>query len=341
MINFFFRNQIRGLRAQYQKEVSNLKALISNPATVQNNTDGNLISYGNSCTSGSGTGNELAIKPIGFASTWHHTKNGTPRQGCIAKNVTGILDISVAKSNHKGMENPQYSLEGLEKFSHIWILFHFDQNHPEGIGKSFVKTKVAPPRLKGQKVGLFSTRSPHRPNPIGLTLTKLVKIEGSKIFVQGLDLINNTPILDIKPYIPNYDIPKEILVTESNVSKENEEAVDVIVPDWIEKNTEKADTTSCEKISVIFTPRSSKQLSNVKLNQLKTHQDLKEAIVDVLKEDPRSNYRREKCSDRLYYFTVDSVKITCWFDDQNVSEILKIENMNDSETNCKQIPENK
>ena len=155
-------------------------------------------------------------------------------------------------------------------------------------------------------------------------------------------MINNTPILDIKPYIPNYDIPKEILVTESNVSKENEEAVDVvIVPDWIEKNTEKADTTSCEKISVIFTPRSSKQLSNVKLNQLKTHQDLKEAIVDVLKEDPRSNYRREKCSDRLYYFTVDFVKITCWFDDQNVSEILKIENMKDSETNYKQIAENK
>ena len=80
----------------------------------------------------------------------------------------------------------------------------------EGSGKSFVKTKVAPPRLKGQKVGLFSTRSPHRPNPIGLTLTKLVKIEGTKVFVQGLDLIDKTPILDIKPYIPNYDIPKEI-----------------------------------------------------------------------------------------------------------------------------------
>ena len=321
---YFFRNQIRGLRAQYQKDVTNLKTLISSSTPVQNidNVDDSTISGGGR--------NELVMKPIGFASTWHHTKNGTPRQGCIAKKATGILDFSVAKLNHKGMENPQYSLDGLEKFSHIWILFHFDQNHSEG--KSFVKTKVAPPRLKGQKVGLFSTRSPHRPNPIGLTLTKLVKIEGSKVFVQGLDLIDKTPILDIKPYIPNYDIPKEI-VTESTITKEEDDekaAADVvIVPDWIE-NSEEAD--KCCKISVIFTPRSSKQLSNVKLNQLKTHQDLKEAIVDVLKEDPRSNYRRDKCSDRLYYFTVDCVKITCWFDqnenDETVlSEVLKIENI--------------
>ena len=115
-VNIFFRNQIRGLRAQYQKDVTNLKTLISSSTPVQNidNVDDSTISGGG--------GNELVMKPIGFASTWHHTKNGTPRQGCIAKKATGILDFSVAKLNHKGMENPQYSLDGLEKFSHIWIL---------------------------------------------------------------------------------------------------------------------------------------------------------------------------------------------------------------------------
>ena len=266
--------------------------------------------------------NDLIIKPIGYASTWHHTKNGTPRQGCIAKKATGILDLKSANAHHEGMENPQYSLEGLDQFSHIWIMFHFNQNNSEG--KAFVKTKVAPPRLKGQKVGIFSTRSPHRPNPIGLTLTKLVQIEGSKVYVQGLDLLDKTPIIDIKPYIPQYDIPKA-LVTDSS----NDENIKVTVPDWIDQPQRSS------QINVNFTPRASKQLHQVPLKQLHTSNDLKEAIIDVLKEDPRSNYRKDKCSDRLYYFTVDCVKITCWFDEEEnkdeisdiIAEVLKIENV--------------
>jgi tRNA (Thr-GGU) A37 N-methylase len=59
----------------------------------------------------------------------------------------------------------------------------------------------------GKRVGIFSTRSPHRPNPIGLTLTKLEKIKGTQVEVSGLDLISGTPVLDIKPYIPKYDMP--------------------------------------------------------------------------------------------------------------------------------------
>jgi tRNA (Thr-GGU) A37 N-methylase len=59
----------------------------------------------------------------------------------------------------------------------------------------------------GKRVGLFSTRSPHRPNPIGLTLAKLERINGTQVEVSGLDLISGTPVLDIKPYIPKYDMP--------------------------------------------------------------------------------------------------------------------------------------
>ena len=95
---------------------------------------------------------------------------------------------SVHLEHYRRLENPQYALEGLENFSHVWILFHFHENSEDG--RNFVKTKVAPPRLKGSKVGLFSTRSPHRPNPIGLTLAKLTKIEGCKVFLQGLDLLD-------------------------------------------------------------------------------------------------------------------------------------------------------
>ena len=162
-----------------------------------------------------------------------------------------------------------------------------------------------------QKIGLFSTRTPHRPNPIGLTLAKLDKIEGSKVHVEGLDLLDQTPIIDIKPFIPQYDIPSEDFKSEETK-----------VPEWI-------DDQEMNQIDVHFTPRALKQLPNMPLVNLKTHSDLKEAIIDVLKEDPRSNYRRDKCSDRLYYFTVDSVKVTCWFDDIDnndiITEVLKLE----------------
>ena len=87
------------------------------------------------------------MRPIGFASTWHQTKNGTPRQGVIAKMSHGCIDLTECKKFHPGLENPQYALEGLEDFSHVWILFHFHQNSADG--RNFVKTKVAPPRLGG------------------------------------------------------------------------------------------------------------------------------------------------------------------------------------------------
>lgn len=280
------RNQVRGLRAQHQKDMAKLKGLLANPDKLETVTKPE----------------DFPIKPIGFVSTWHQTKNGTPRQGVIAKMASGYIDVSVAKDNHPGLQNPHYALEGLEKFSHVWILFYFHQNG----GKDFVKTKVAPPRLMGEKVGLWSTRSPHRPNPIGLTLAKVIKIEACKVFLQGLDLLDNTPILDIKPYIHHYDMPKD---DDGKVDQ-------VIVPDWIE--------SQAPVTNVDFTPRALKDLNEVELNgKLKTHEDLKTAITEVLQEDPRSNYRRDKCTDRLYFFNVDGVKVTCWFD-EDFAQVLKV-----------------
>lgn len=169
--------------------------------------------------------------------------------------------------------------------------------------------------MKGQKVGLFSTRTPHRPNPIGLTLAKVVKVEDCKLYLQGLDLLDATPILDIKPYIPQYDRPMEKAQTDPESIYQ-----EVEVPSWI------GDPKS--KLQVQFTPRALIDLGQVLLGSLKDRKDLKRAIIDVLQEDPRSNYRREKCSDRLYYFFVDLVKVTCWFDslgdEIEVVEVLRL-----------------
>ena len=106
------RNQVRGLRAQHQKDMAKLKDLLANPDKLEAVTKPD----------------DFPIKPIGFVSTWHQTKNGTPRQGVIAKMASGYIDVSVAKDNHPGLQNPHYALEGLEQFSHVWILFYFHQN---------------------------------------------------------------------------------------------------------------------------------------------------------------------------------------------------------------------
>lgn len=100
--------------------------------------------------------------------------------------------------------NPQHSIEGLGGFSHVWLIFLFDKN----LQGSTPKAKVYPPRLHGESTGVFASRSPHRPNPIGLTLCKLEHIQGSELTLSGVDLVSGTPILDVKPYIPSYDAPQ-------------------------------------------------------------------------------------------------------------------------------------
>ena len=85
------------------------------------------------------------------------------------------------------------------------IIFHFHKNTNKNI-----KAKVKPPRLDGAKVGVFASRSPHRPNPIGLTLAKLNGIIGNTLLLSGIDLLDGTPVLDIKPYVPDYDEAPEI-----------------------------------------------------------------------------------------------------------------------------------
>ena len=108
---------------------------------------------------------------------------------------------------------------GLEGFSHVWLLwvFHADS----GVA---IKAKVAPPRLGGTRVGVFSTRSPHRPANIGLTLAKVEEVKGDTVTLSGIDLIDGTPVLDIKPYIPAYDTVDRSLEDLAEEEKVEDEA---------------------------------------------------------------------------------------------------------------------
>lgn len=131
------------------------------------------------------------------------TKFGLPRQSGLVEGIRGTI---VFEGEYR---NPD-ALRGLEGYSHIWLLWGFDQNHKQGWSAT-----VRPPRLGGNKrVGVFATRSPFRPNPIGLSSVKIEAIEqtekhGTVIHVSGADMADGTPIYDIKPYLPHVDAHPE------------------------------------------------------------------------------------------------------------------------------------
>ncbi len=136
------------------------------------------------------------LKPIGWLRADFKQKFGTPRQGALAKNSRAVLELA-PEWRGRGI------LSGLEGFSHVWIVsyLHLSQMTRQ-------RGKVHPPRLKGAKVGVLGSRSPHRPNNIGLTLARIVSVNKDVLEVSEVDLVDGTPILDIKPYLAAADRPE-------------------------------------------------------------------------------------------------------------------------------------
>ena len=141
---------------------------------------------------------EYAMQPIAHIRSEFAEKFGIPRQSGLVEELEADVVFEPA------YRNPD-ALRGLEEFSHIWLVWVFDR----AIREKWSPT-VRPPRLGGNaRMGVFATRSPFRPNPIGLSCVRLAGIrqtaEGTVLRVQGADLADGTPILDIKPYIPYAD----------------------------------------------------------------------------------------------------------------------------------------
>ncbi|MEZ4600004.1 MAG: tRNA (N6-threonylcarbamoyladenosine(37)-N6)-methyltransferase TrmO [Syntrophotaleaceae bacterium] len=141
---------------------------------------------------------DITFTPIGTISSCFKEKFGIPRQAGLVPEARGTLELLPPF-------NRLEALRGLEDFSHIWLVFLFHEN----IGRQW-KSTVRPPRLGGnRRLGVFATRSPFRPNAIGLSAVKLERIEisGSRVILHlgGVDLLDGTPVLDIKPYLPYAD----------------------------------------------------------------------------------------------------------------------------------------
>ncbi|XP_056177093.1 uncharacterized protein LOC115677494 isoform X2 [Syzygium oleosum] len=159
------------------------------------------------------------MRPIGIVKSCFSTRNGTPRQPLIVPLARACLLFDVSRV-------PPASLEGLEGYSHCWIIYVFHLNTDleklwKETSRSKFKAKVRVPRLKGEKVGVFATRSPHRPCPIGLTVAKVEAIKGNTVSLSGVDLVDGTPVLDIKPYLsycdslPRARVPSWVMVDSS------------------------------------------------------------------------------------------------------------------------------
>ncbi|KAM4749743.1 tRNA (adenine(37)-N6)-methyltransferase [Anableps anableps] len=352
--------------------------------------------------------------PIGYISSCFAVKNGTPRQPTICGPSRALLRIQQSVFN-----NPEHALVGLEQYSHVWIIFLFHKN-----GHQSYKAKVKPPRLNGQRVGVYSTRSPHRPNSLGLTLAKLDKIQGDTLHLSDIDMIAGTPVLDIKPYIPEYDslntrtglesnpdlltasekekasilsldqedkrpddedkdgilhlrgksesqtqffLPKETVSllkeVESYVNKDDPSPPDckgenrvsdcgkteppALTTDWPCYGGDSSTTIASwireppvSSLDVRFTPHAQQQLEaflpahltepsdcdRPRFKFLRSPEEAAAAIRAVLSADPRSVYRRTRCRDRLFFFTLDTADITCWFG-QGFAEVLQVRPM--------------
>lgn len=197
---------------------------------------------------------KFELEPIGIIHSPFKEKFGTPRQPGLIKQASFNMEIL-------SPYDCEEAFEGLEVFSHLWITFVFHKNRDKKWSP-----KVRPPRLGGnQRIGVFASRSPYRPNPIGLSVVELSGIRRVKgklfIDIKGADLIDGTPVLDIKPYIPYADC-----IAEAKGGY--------------------ASTTPAAKLLVQFNECALQQIRAVEAE----HPDLQNFIRQVLELDPRPAY---------------------------------------------------
>lgn len=192
------------------------------------------------------------MTPIAYIYTDLNEKFGVPRQSGLVKELKGTIVFEPA---YRSMD----AVKGLEEFNYIWLLWEF-----EGVQRKEFSATVRPPRLGGNThVGVFATRSPFRPNPIGLSSVHLDGIEetvnGPVLYVSGIDMRNRTPIYDIKPYLPYVDCHAD--ATNGFAGRVKDDIMEVNFPENL-----------LQKVPI----------------------EKREALVELLRQDPRPAYHHDE-----------------------------------------------
>ncbi len=225
----------------------------------------------------------MEIRPIARIYTEFSEKFGIPRQSGLAKGLKGTI---VFEKEYRNIE----ALRALEGFSHIWLIWEFSANrHTPG---SWHPT-VRPPRLGGNAhIGVFATRSPFRPNPLGLSCVELLSIDadpinGPVIYVAGADLMNGTPIYDIKPYIKYADSHPDARCGYTDELKENQ--LEVVFPQELREKFEE--------------------------------QSIIPSLIEVLQLDPRPSYHNNPDREYGVSFAGYNIRFTV---DGNILKVIDV-----------------
>ncbi|MFC0308882.1 tRNA (N6-threonylcarbamoyladenosine(37)-N6)-methyltransferase TrmO [Gallibacterium trehalosifermentans] len=232
----------------------------------------------------------LELQPVAIIHTPYTEKFSVPRQPELVKHGTGILELI-----------PPYNVpecvRGLEQFSHLWLIFQFDR-----IPTGKWSPTVRPPRLGGnQRIGVFASRATHRPNPLGLSKVRLDHIEINKdkvlLHLGSVDLVNGTPIFDIKPYLTYADSEP---FAQSGFAQTKPEGL----------------------LDVNFTPKAQQQLSVF----IEHYPTLPALITEVLQQDPRPAYQRTQVTDRIYGMTLWDINIQWRMYSAQIIEVVSLAN---------------
>lgn len=227
--------------------------------------------------------------PIAIIHSPYKEKFAVPRQPGLVPSAKAELEILPPY-------NDINAFLGLEAFSHLWLVFVFHKNRQQ---EQFSPT-VRPPRLGGNKrMGVFATRSPSRPNPIGLSLVEFhgIKQYNGKIFLQlsNIDLVDETPIIDIKPYIPYADAKPQAL---AGFAQQSPEPV----------------------MKVVFSDQALQRLSQVEQD----YPELQQLIIEVLQQDPRPAYKKNKPDVKVYAVHLSDFNIS-WVNKDRSSTVMGID----------------
>lgn len=206
---------------------------------------------------------ELQLEPIGIIRSCFKEKFGIPRQ-------PGLIDAAEATLELLPPYNRAEAVRGLEGFSHVWLIFGFHATAAQGW-----RPTVRPPRLGGNaRLGVFATRSTFRPNPLGLSVVRLDGIDtgaGVSLRLAGVDLLDGTPVFDIKPYLPYADALPD---ASSGFAPDDPPA----------------------PVQVRFAPQAERQLTLLQRERPR----LRELVTQLLAYDPRPAYRSDSQAERDY-----------------------------------------
>ena len=233
----------------------------------------------------------LTLQPVAVIHTPYKEKFSVPRQPNLVQDGTGIVELLPPY-------NQVEAVRGLEQFSHLWLIFQFDQI-PQGKWHPTVR----PPRLGGnQRVGVFASRSTHRPNPLGLSKVELRHIEckNDKVLLHlgAVDLVDGTPILDIKPYLAYADSEPNAI---SGFAQSEPKPL----------------------LQVEFTEEAESAVKKYSKNR----PHLQRFITEVIQQDPRPAYQQGKTTDRIYGISLYDLNVKWQIKEGSVdvAEVLELQ----------------